>query len=104
MDFDKYMRLVGQNVRKARWRAGLTQEDAAHDVLTFRLLGALERGQGNPTLRTLFLLAKRLGVSIPDLVEARDQKPLDVPLRELKVEPIKRGRKPKKRARPARRP
>jgi transcriptional regulator with XRE-family HTH domain len=95
VEFDEFLRLVGENVRKARWRASLTQEEASIDVLTFRLLGELERGSGNPSLRTLFLLAQRLGISVRDLVETGNETPLETPLRDLEVEPPKRGRKPR---------
>ena len=94
MDFARFTKLVGRNARKARWRAKLTQEEAASEVLTFRLLAALERGGGNPTLQTLFLLAKKLGVSVRDLVEVGTEKPLDQPLYSLKIEQPPR-RKPR---------
>jgi transcriptional regulator with XRE-family HTH domain len=97
MDFERFMRRVGSNVRKARWLAKLTQEQASAEVLTFRLLGELERGRGNPTLRTLFMLAHRLGVSVRDLVEIGTEKPLPVPLRDAVVEKPKPGRKAKPR-------
>jgi transcriptional regulator with XRE-family HTH domain len=97
VNFDEFVRRVGKNVQTARWRAGLTQEETAADVLTFRLLGELERGDGNPSLRTLFLLAEKLGVSVKDLVEVGDEPPLEVPLRDLVVAPPKRGRKPKRK-------
>jgi transcriptional regulator with XRE-family HTH domain len=103
VDFKAYKKRVGANVRKARWIAGQTQEETATDVLTFRLLGVLERGGGNPTLQTLFLLAKRLGVSVRDLVEVGGEEPLDVPLHKAVVEKSTRsGPKPKPRRRPTR--
>jgi transcriptional regulator with XRE-family HTH domain len=94
--FGRFSKLVGSNARKARWRAQMTQEEAASEVLTFRLLAALERGGGNPTLRTLFLLARKLGVSVRDLVEVGTEKPLDEPLYAAKVEQPPR-RKPSQR-------
>jgi len=97
VDFEEFVRRVGKNVQQARWRAQLTQEEASADVLTFRLLGELERGSANPSLRTLFMLAERLGVSVRDLVETGDEAPLEKPLRDLEVAPVKRGRKPKKK-------
>jgi transcriptional regulator with XRE-family HTH domain len=96
MDFGRLAKLVGRNVRKARWRAKLTQEEAAAEVLTFRLLAALERGEGNPTLRTLYLLARKFGVSVKDLVEVGGEKPLEEPLHTAKVEQPPR-RKPSQR-------
>ena len=102
MDFARFAKLVGQNARKARWRARLTQEEAAAEALTFRLLAALERGGGNPTLRTLFLLAQKYGVSVADLVTVAGQPVLDEPLYAAKVEQPER-RKPSQRVRrPAR--
>ena len=98
MEFARFSRLVGQNVRKARWRAKQTQEEAATEVLTFRLLAALERGEGNPTLQTLFLLATKLGVSVMDLVQTGTEKRLDEPLYAARVEQPPR-RKPSQRVR-----
>jgi transcriptional regulator with XRE-family HTH domain len=91
VDFDAFLRIVGSNMRKARWKAGLTQESAAESALTFRLLARLERGQGNPTLRTLFLLASKYGLSVRDVVETGKEAPLDVPLTRAVIE------KPQKR-------
>jgi transcriptional regulator with XRE-family HTH domain len=100
--FLRFAKLVGVNARKARWRAKLTQEEAASEVLTFRLLAALERGDGNPTLRTLFLLAKKYGLSVRDLVEVGTEKPLDEPLHAAKIEQPPR-RKPSQRVQARRR-
>ena len=86
MDFESFVRRIGANLRKARWMAGLNQEQAASEVLTFRLLAALERGKGNPTLRTLLMLAQRYGLSVRDLVEVGGEKPLRVPLYKAVVE------------------
>lgn len=97
MNFRRYSKLVGVNARKARWRAQLTQEEAAAEVLTFRLLAALERGDGNPTLHTLFLLARKLGVSVKDLVEVAGEPVLDEPLHEMQIEQPPR-RRPSHRA------
>ena len=98
MDFSRFSKLVGRNARKARWRAKLTQEEASAEVLTFRLLAQLERGGGNPTLQTLFLLARKLGVSVMDLVQTGTEKPLAEPLHAAKVEQPPR-RKPSQRVR-----
>ena len=98
MDFARFAKVVGSNARKARWRAALTQEEAAAEVLTFRLLAALERGEGNPTLRTLFLLATKLGVSVMDLVQMGTEKRLADPLYSARVEQPPR-RKPSQRVR-----
>ncbi len=73
--------------------AGMTQEQAASEVLTFRLLAALERGEGNPTLRSLWMLSERYGLSVRDVTEIGGEKPLKVPLHKAVVEkPPRRSR------------
>jgi hypothetical protein len=44
VDFDTFLKKVGAQVRRARWATGMSQEEASAEVLTFRLLGLLERG------------------------------------------------------------
>lgn len=97
MDFEDFVKAVGHNIRRARWLKGLSQVDAAHEVLTPRLLAELERGQGNPTLYSLFAIAERLDMSVRDLVETGEEKALEVPLRDLPATKPKAGRKPKVR-------
>lgn len=92
MDFEQFVRTVGSNLRKARWLAGLTQEEASAETLTFRLLAALERGSGNPTLRTLWMLAEKYGVSVRDVVETGKEKPREIPLPKTVVEKPPRRR------------
>jgi transcriptional regulator with XRE-family HTH domain len=62
-------RLVGRNVRKAREAAGLTQEGLAErSGFTQQYLSGLETGKRNPTVVSLYELAKALGVSHVELV------------------------------------
>jgi transcriptional regulator with XRE-family HTH domain len=95
VDFASFVKRVGANLRKARWFAGLTQEQAASEVLTFRLLAALERGDGNPTLRTLWMLAERYDLAVRDVVEVGGEKSLRVPLHKAVVEKPPRRRRTK---------
>lgn len=94
MKFDAFLKQVGANLRRARWAAEKTQEQVAAEVLTFRLLAELERGRGNPTLRTLFVLARELDVAVKDLVDVEPSKPGRVPLKDREANAPKRGRKP----------
>jgi transcriptional regulator with XRE-family HTH domain len=62
--------LVGQNVRKRRQALGLSQEQLAHDAdVTMRYLGAIERGQQNPSLAVLVRVADALKMDLPTLLE-----------------------------------
>ena len=61
--------LVAQNVRRIRLEKGLTQEQFC-DLSGFsqQYVSGLENGRRNPTIVTLYELAKALGVSHMDLV------------------------------------
>ena len=83
------------NIRKARWLAGLTQEELASRGLSYRYLAEIERGERNVTLRTLHDLARILGVSVSDLVEVPGAKRRRVPLSLAKASAPPRGRKPR---------
>ena len=98
VEFETFMRRVGKRVRLGRHAAGLTQEELAHGTVTYRLLGLLERGEGRPTLETLFRISEKLGLSISDLVDVQP-KAGRVPLNDRKLNPPKPGRKPKKKRR-----
>lgn len=62
-------KLVGKNVRSARVKAGLTQEQLADaSGYSQQYLSGLEQGLRNPTVITVFELATALGVSHIDLL------------------------------------
>ena len=71
MDMPK---LVVSNVQRIRTQKGLTQERFA-EVSGFsqQYISGLEQGKRNPTLVTLYELAKALGVSHMDLVRPRQR-------------------------------
>ncbi len=65
-----FRRRVAKRIQRARWRLGLSQDVAAERVgLTARYYADLERGHRNPTIETIFSIARALKVSIADLVE-----------------------------------
>ena len=62
--------LVGRNVRRARERAKMTQEQFADKSgFSQQYISDLERGRRNPTIVTLYELAQALGVTHVDLVK-----------------------------------
>jgi transcriptional regulator with XRE-family HTH domain len=63
-------RLVAQNVKRIRLERGLTQEQFS-DISGFsqQYVSGLETGRRNPTIVTLYELAKALGVSHMDLLQ-----------------------------------
>ena len=63
--------LVGNNVRQARLKKGLTQEKFAEKTgFSQQYLSGLENGKRNPSILTIYELAQALGVSHVDLVKA----------------------------------
>jgi DNA-binding XRE family transcriptional regulator len=60
----------GRTVRALRENAGYSQEGFAHAIGVHRTyIGALERGQANPTLQTIVSIARGLRVSLPILFQ-----------------------------------
>lgn len=73
-------KLVGQNVRKARLQAGLTQEQfAERSGFAQQYLSSLENGRRNPTVVTVYELAKALGISHMELLRPDDEFLGDIP-------------------------
>ena len=62
-------RLVGRNVKAARLKAGLSQEQLAErSGFTQQYLSGLERGQRNPTIVSLYEIAQALGTTPIELL------------------------------------
>lgn len=67
-------RLVGQNFSRLRKARGLTQEEVeARSGVSQQYLSSLERGRRNPTVITLYELARVLEVTVADLVQADEE-------------------------------
>ena len=62
-DDEPLARSIGERIRQARRRAGLTQQQLAGDRYTKAYVSALEHGQSKPSMAALTYLAGRLGVS-----------------------------------------
>jgi transcriptional regulator with XRE-family HTH domain len=58
-------RVIGTNVRKHRLAAGLSQEELALRIEIFDqgYISGLEAGRRNPTVVTIWLIAKAIGVT-----------------------------------------
>lgn len=61
--------MLGKMLKKARKKAGLTQEQVADMAsLSVPYIGYLETGLRKPSLKTLKKLAKVLGAKVSDLI------------------------------------
>ena len=68
VDNSHVARRVGDRIRQARTRAGLTQAQVAEGRYTAAYISALERGLAKPSMASLTFLSERLGVDVRDLV------------------------------------
>ncbi|WP_395710962.1 helix-turn-helix domain-containing protein [Reyranella sp.] len=67
-------KLVGRNFARLRREKALTQEEVeVRSGFSQQYLSSLERGRRNPTVVTLYELARALGVSHVDLVKPDDK-------------------------------
>lgn len=61
---------VGLRIQEIRKSKGLSQEDLSELIgLTKNYIGLLERGQRNPSLKTLTHIAQALGTSMKSLFD-----------------------------------
>lgn len=59
----------GQKVQQTRKSKGVTQEELAVSISMDRTyIGLIERGERNPTIRTLYKISKALKVEAKDLL------------------------------------
>ncbi len=69
------VQLLGENVRKARKRSGLSQEELAFQAGMKRsYLSDLERGSRNPTVRALGRISEALGMRPDELLKSEAEK------------------------------
>jgi len=62
--------VLGEELRKARLKAGLSQESLADKSGLHRTyISLLERNKKSPTLETLFHICKALGISAAGLIK-----------------------------------
>jgi len=70
MFIDTPSRLIGLRIKRLREAQGQTQNDlAANADVSLKHLGELERGRGNPSLKSLQGLAGALGLSLNEFFD-----------------------------------
>jgi len=66
----EYCIAFGENLRKLRKKKGLTMMDLAFEAdIEYSQIARIERGIANPTISTLYVLAKSLDVKPQDLLK-----------------------------------
>jgi transcriptional regulator with XRE-family HTH domain len=96
VDAETFLKLLGENLQKARQAKGLTLDQAAGGRGAYRYLWELESGRRNPSVMKVFELAKLYDVAPADLMNVEGARPKrGKRLSDSNPEPPKRGRKPK---------
>lgn len=74
-----YLRVVGERVRRARTRRGMTRKILARDSgVSERYLAQLESGQGNISIGLLRQVAQAISLPVQDLVREGSDRPVEV--------------------------
>jgi XRE family transcriptional regulator, aerobic/anaerobic benzoate catabolism transcriptional regulator len=76
-----YLRLLGDRIRDARARRGMTRKILARDSnVSERYLAQLETGQGNISIVLLRQIARAMGMPLADLVREEPDRPVEFAL------------------------
>ncbi len=76
-DKDKFLRMLGERIRNLRLEKGLRQEDFDDETdlgITSRGFQEIEYGRKNVKVYTLAMIAERLGVTLPELLNLGSEK------------------------------
>jgi transcriptional regulator with XRE-family HTH domain len=78
VEIDPHQRAMGAAIRELRGRRGFTQEGLGfRGGLHRNYVGAIERGEINPTLRVLLKVCRGLCVPLGELVEVYERQRTD---------------------------
>lgn len=82
--------LFGRRIKALRLRKELTQEALGERAgLNYKYLGAIERGERNPSLKHLTKIARALGVELHELLLVEHEEPSGAKLRAMIHELLK---------------
>jgi XRE family aerobic/anaerobic benzoate catabolism transcriptional regulator len=80
-DETEYLRALGERIREARARRGMTRKILARDSgVSERYLAQLESGQGNISIILLRQVAQAMGLPLADLVREGPERPVELAL------------------------
>ncbi len=69
---DEFLFKLGQSVRYLRMKEGISQEELAFRAeLNMNSISTLERGINNVKIKTLYSIAKALGVNVEDILNCQ---------------------------------
>jgi len=70
---ERYIKKIGNRIVQLRKEKGLKQIDLAAKLdLEDSALRRIEKGRTNPTIKTLFNIAKELGITVSELITVEE--------------------------------
>lgn len=68
------IKVVGENIRQIRISKSLSQEEVAYTAdIPVNQIGRIERGEINPTISTLYVIADALDTPLASLISVEEQ-------------------------------
>jgi len=66
---------LGERIRRLRNEKGISQEDLANDAdIPLSQIGRIERGETNPTISSLYVIALALDIELKNLFDIKARK------------------------------
>jgi transcriptional regulator with XRE-family HTH domain len=63
------VKAVGNRIRELRLKNNFSQEDLANEAdIPLSQIGRIERGENNPTISTLYVIAQALNITLKELL------------------------------------
>jgi transcriptional regulator with XRE-family HTH domain len=68
----KLIKAVGERIRQLRLELAISQEELANEAdIPLSQIGRIERGETNPTISTLFVIADALKIDLKTLLDIK---------------------------------
>jgi transcriptional regulator with XRE-family HTH domain len=66
------VKAIGEHIRELRTAKNISQLELANEAeVPLSQIGRIERGEGNPTVSSLFIIADALGVELKELIDVK---------------------------------
>ena len=71
----KVIKAIGERIRELRIHKGFSQEELANEAdIPLSQIGRIERGENNPTISTLYVIAEALSIDLKTIVDVKLKK------------------------------
>lgn len=69
------VKALGERIRECRIKIGFSQEELANEAdIPLSQIGRIERGETNPTISSLFVIAQALNIDLKTLLDFKIKK------------------------------